>query len=72
MKRLPNPSAVVVSALRPLVLLFLAAATASAQGTFHGDVARTGVYPEAGDAGDRPVEMVVRRRRADRRLAGRG
>ncbi len=49
MKRLPNPSAVVVSALRPLVLLFLAAATASAQGTFHGDGARTGVYPEAGD-----------------------
>ncbi|MBK7769757.1 MAG: PQQ-binding-like beta-propeller repeat protein [bacterium] len=48
MKRLPNPSAVVVSALRPLVLLFLAAATASAQGTFHGDGARTGVYPEAG------------------------
>ncbi|MBK7189383.1 MAG: hypothetical protein IPH86_12045 [bacterium] len=45
MKRLPNPSTVVVSALRPLALLFLAAATASAQGTFHGDVARTGVYP---------------------------
>ena len=48
MKRLPNPSTVVVSALRPLAFLFLAAASASAQGTFHGDVARTGVYPEAG------------------------
>jgi hypothetical protein len=47
MKRLPIPSAVVVSALCPLALLFLAAESASAQGTFHGEVARTGVYPEA-------------------------
>src|ERR1051325_3149387 len=34
--------------IRILVLLLLAVPTAMAQSTFHGDAARTGVYPAAG------------------------
>src|SRR6185312_13411925 len=37
-----------VTMIRILLLLFLTVTTTMAQATFHGDTARTGVYPTAG------------------------